>query len=504
MLIPWSIRIRFLAVGFVAGVLVRSIVFFVRSESAYKEFSWFSSPVSFFLLVLCVTGLVVDAWTSRQRRIVYIGMGILLGVIRFDFGITPLPVFLPRPQQFFGVVVSTPTQDRFGVSFLLHDRSDGWNVTVQGSNDASVKRGMTASVYCRLRPVISNSQARLRGPYALEFRSLEEHVKGTCRATTLTVAGMPSRWSRIRSIPEQVRDTLAGSAGQYLSPVAAGLLKGTVLGVDSSTNASITESFQRTGTLHLLVVSGSHFSLLAGFLLALGSMVGMSRSFLLPAIVGMLFFFLAMIGFPPSAVRGFLASLSIYAAEVAVRPRKALHILFLITAAMLIADPWLALFTIGFQLSVLASAGIIVFSQPLDDALAIRFRWERFMSLRSIAASSIAAIFATTPLLLWAFGSVSLIAPIANVVALLVSPLLLVAGILYLASANLFMPFATLMAPLVDFLFRWFGELIHAFADIPYASITVGAIPAPIIILYYVSFLFICWRMAFVSDNFSR
>jgi competence protein ComEC len=163
---------------------------------------------------------------------------------------------------------------------------------------------------------------------------------------------------------------------------------------------------------------------------------------------------------------------------------------------MVLVDPWLLFFNLGFQLSFLACMGIIALSASLDHWLEIRFSWHHVPRIRGYAASSFAALVATTPLLAAAFGNVSLLAPIVNSIAVAISPLLLLLGLGFLGLAMIAFPIASLASPLLTFLFGAFASLIAAYADAPFASVEIGTVPTVLIGIYYAALLWLCWKHA--------
>ena len=492
-----SVGLRAVAFGFLAGVGLRSFVREVAVDHGYTDQPWA-------LPTLVVSGLgavalliILKERGSRSFVLVSLGtIALLGGFFRFQFSIARQPVMPQSPEVLRGTVIGLPKTFRRATAFPLELAGGGTVAvsipTVDSGRDLHL--GTRIEVFCRIHEDTAHALHAERAVYSQRFRAESEGRVGQCAARRFRVAQAPSWWYRLRAVPERARAWIAGRVEASMHGQAGEMLRSFAFGTDPNIDPATIEAFRRAGTLHILVVSGSQFSLLASIIESLGSVVSLAPSVVAGSTAALLGFFLAMIGAPAAAVRGYSASLSVTAARILQRPRAGLHVLLLIAAGMVFARPWLLVFNLGFQLSVLASAAIIAFTRPIDDWLLDRFRWQRFGSIRGIAASSLAAIAATAPLLGWAFGSVSLVSPVANVAALVLAPSLLLVSLAFSSVAVLSLPLATALSPLPSIAFQIFTELIRAFADAPVSSVSLGAIPTAVIAAYYALFFLVVSR----------
>ena len=235
-------------------------------------------------------------------------------------------------------------------------------------------------------------------------------------------------------------DRLRAGVTAGLPPEPAALMEAMTLGVRDELG-DLRDVFAAAGLAHVLALSGLHVGLLmaaAGWLLA---PLGVLRY---PLLLLLDFGYMLLVGATPSIVRAavmvavVLAGLWLGAGRV--RPWPALGLAALVT---LIARPaWL--FDISLQLSYGAVAGILLFSLPL----AARLRgdpplpwWHPRVSLLGAAVVSASAQSLTLPLVASSFGSLPLLSPLVNVVALpfasLLVPLGFSAGLLGLVSLPL-------------------------------------------------------------------
>lgn len=185
---------------------------------------------------------------------------------------------------------------------------------------------------------------------------------------------------------------------------------------------NIVEAFRRSGTIHLLVVSGTQVAFLVGLLLALSS--GLPRWIRLWLLAPTLLFYVFLTGEPPSIVRAAIVGLVGVIAVLWGRDIEPLNALAFAGLVVLIAKPT-DLFNVGLQLSFAACWGIITLAGPAT-------RWlSRFLPrpVALLVAATCGAQAGVTPLLAHYFTDVSLVAPLANLVAVPTAAGLLFTGL---------------------------------------------------------------------------
>lgn len=206
-------------------------------------------------------------------------------------------------------------------------------------------------------------------------------------------------------------------------PVAS-LLLGVILGIQDDIPDDIVEQFRITGTIHILVVSGMHVMIIAQLLSRIG-LHWFPRKQLFWLILLTLSGFCIITGLAASVVRAtIMGVLPILARTYGRQPT--MHYSLAVVAALMVAwNPYILLYDVGFQLSFLATIGLIYF-QPLTTQIC----WwlpERF-GVRETMSTTLAATIPTTPLIMQIFGTVSLVSPLANLVVVPVSTFMLFAG----------------------------------------------------------------------------
>jgi competence protein ComEC len=201
-----------------------------------------------------------------------------------------------------------------------------------------------------------------------------------------------------------------------------------VLGDTSGLTAELAQDFQATGLTHLTAVSGANLTLLLAFLLAVARWVGIRGWWL--RIVGLagVVIFVALCRTEPSVLRAAAMGLVALAALGSGSRLAGVRNLAVASMILLLVDPFLSR-SIGFALSVLASAGIVWWARSWA---VIMSRWLPVIIAESIAVP-LAAQLATIPVLVAISDRMSVAGLVANALA---GPLVGPATVLGFAAAG--------------------------------------------------------------------
>lgn len=253
-------------------------------------------------------------------------------------------------------------------------------------------------------------------------------------------------------------------------PSAGPLVAGVVCGRSSELNAGdASDWFSRTGTSHLIAVSGSHLALVCFLAEDLASRVGVSRRVRLAVMVLVGVCYTMFTGASASAVRSCCMVASGLVVNLSGRRRHGISALACTMLVLCLLNPSIV-FDLGFQLSCASVLGILLFAPYLGYVLSSLHAPE---FIASPLALTFCSQLATIPLTVPVFGSVSLIAPVANLIIGPVVSVLLLFGIV-IAPIAVLVPIA---APLVHVPIAaarcalFFEQL---FSSIPYASMPLS------------------------------
>jgi competence protein ComEC len=303
---------------------------------------------------------------------------------------------------------------------------------VHADGDAPVHAGVLATL--RTGPAVLPGDrveidaAGLRpvGGDGAEAVLAREGVDAVAQSPTLALQdrGRPSP-QRLLAV---VRTRLAGLVDAALSEPTSSLLDGIAFGIPRPLPADLTAAMRDSGLAHILAVSGLKVVLVAGLVAALCGALALSpraRLLLTAAVVGG---YVCLAGAGPAAVRSAVMAGVGWGLQGTGRSPDPLPLLAAVGAAMLAVDPGLC-HDVGFQLSFLGTAGIVLLAAPL----ARRLPGPRL--LREPFAMTLAAQVVTLPVMASTFGVVSLVGPTANALAVPLLPPLIVSGALGAALA---------------------------------------------------------------------
>ena len=271
------------------------------------------------------------------------------------------------------------------------------------------------------------------------------------------------------------RDSL-GSALEAAPDRPAALLAGLTIGDTSGIDYSTTETFRRSGLAHLVAVSGSNVAMVLAALAIVT--LGFPRALRAGLAAVALFMYVGIVGFEPSVLRAAAMGAVGLIGYIAGRDVMSLNSLGIALIAVIVIKPELV-FSIGLHLSAAATLGIVVWSQPIEGSL----RWIPAL-IRAPVSITLAAQIAVAPLLIIAFEQLSVVAPVANVLAAPAVPpatvIGLSSGLVGLVSVEAGRFLATLAAPFAHWILLIAietGTWSWAAVDVPSVVGWVGGVP---------------------------
>jgi competence protein ComEC len=224
------------------------------------------------------------------------------------------------------------------------------------------------------------------------------------KCVRVTRAGNP--WAPLRVLAS-ARRYLAALVDKLYKPQEGAIVKALVLGLRSDISPEVRSQFMKTGTIHLLAISGMNITMIAGafYLIFLFCGLEFRKASCVTILIVILYIGLAGAGIPVQRA-GYGAAL-VLIAMLAGRPSHLLNALCLSFFVILVWDPQ-SLWNIGFQLSFLCVFSLILILPLLARVSA----WALSLS------SSLAVLFGTFPVVLYYFNIFSPVSVLANIVAI--------------------------------------------------------------------------------------
>ncbi len=243
-------------------------------------------------------------------------------------------------------------------------------------------------------------------------------------ARTRTAQLLPASGADPARLAAALRQTLLRGLNTVIPEPEAALGAGILLGVRSSIAPQVQDAFAAAGLTHVVAISGWNIAIVAALVAAAARPLERRRGGRFSAAIAAgvtVTGYVLLTGASPSVVRAALMAAGMLVARLGGSRAHAASALALAALAMLLAAPSV-LWDVGFQLSGLATAGLIWFAAPLETRFA---RWPAWV--REPMALTLAAQLTTLPIVVGNFERLSLVSPLANVVVVPIVPLVMLA-----------------------------------------------------------------------------
>jgi len=293
-----------------------------------------------------------------------------------------------------------------------------------------------------------------------------------------------------------LRENLSSSLARALPEPQGSLAQGILLGMRGNIPYPLNQVFSRTGTAHLLAISGLHISIVIAMVLSLGILLfGRQRSIYVWLALIVTWLYTLLTGMRPPVIRAAIMGSLFLTAEFLGRQRSAITALTFAAAVMVGIDPQL-LWSVSFQLSFLAMTGLILLYPHFQawgkkGIAAISGDREAIAATCNMVSDSfavtLAAIVAVWPLIAYNFGIISLVGLPATFFSLPALPAIITTSAL-IALAGLFTPLVAQILGWLAWLFLSYLLLVvHGFDALPKSSLEVTAIPTWLVWGYYIA-----------------
>lgn len=268
----------------------------------------------------------------------------------------------------------------------------------------------------------------------------------TANKSASKTAGIEERFDKLIPQPE--------------SSVLAGML----FGAKKNIPGEFKKQLQTTGTIHIVVASGYNLTIVAGFTMALAGILSRYGATVLTLICIALYSY--FVGFEPPIIRAALMASIAFTAQLFGRKNTALWALGITAFVLLLFNPSFV-HDISFQLSFMATFGIL-YIEPLLKV----FLKKLPAILSDELGVTIAAQLATLPIIMFQFGTLSIIAPLANFLVAWTIPLIMMIGSVESVILILKIPLLDqLFAVIVHLPLLFFVQIVRTCSEIPMAQL---------------------------------
>jgi len=274
----------------------------------------------------------------------------------------------------------------------------------------------------------------------------------------------------------------------------AALSQGIVLGMKQTISDEIRINLSRTGTSHLLAISGINLSIIAGLLITLGiKLLGRRYYIYVWLSLGIIWFYSLMTGLEAPVIRSAIMASIFLLAEFLGRQKNVSAALALSAAIMIGIDPDI-LWSVSFQLSFLAMLGLVWITPLIQEGLrkAIQIRIDSkqpFLNLVAAVTDSLGvtlgAILFTWPVIAVNFKIVSLVGPFATLLIAPALPFTIITGIITALAGLINIQIAHILGYSAWIFLAYFLWMVRIFSELPIVSISLSEMRISYIGIYY-------------------
>jgi competence protein ComEC len=303
------------------------------------------------------------------------------------------------------------------------------------------------------------------------------------KSAVVVLADSNADWS-VTSILFQLKRGFVNNLNSALGEPHSALAAGLVVGEKAALGKDLLNDFRTVGLIHIVVLSGFNITIVADALRRMLSRLPRVWGIVVGA-VGIALFGI-LVGGGATVVRScFMAGVAL-SANLFRRDYSVIRALAFAACLMLIQNPMILLHDASFQLSFLATLGLILLASPIEKRLT--FIPDKF-GMRGIVAATCSTQIFVSPFILWMMGQLSIIGVVVNILVLPFIPVTMLA--VFLTGAGGF------ISPLVGQFFGWGAHLllgyelfmVEHFARLPFAAVYLPAFSGWWVVGFYAVFL---------------
>ena len=452
---------------------------------------------------------------TASKVFLYLCLLFILGVFIYSFFITPqdnqVSQYYDKQVNIRGIIIKEPEQRINQQKFVIKTGRIDSSATPQNDNKNSHPEQSEGSIIAGIRVLISTElypqyyygdQLRIIGkllePAVFEDFDYREYL-------AKDGIHLVSYYSQIKLINQNqghwfyqrifnFKDKLRNIIEQTLLPPQSSILKAIFLGDRFGLSNELKEKLNISGTRHITAVSGMHMIIMTQILLFLALGIGLWRKHAFYFVIILLTLYILMIGAPASAVRaGIMAGLLLLAQKLG-RLRGSSRAIIFAAVIMLLINPLLIKSDVGFQLSFMACLSIIYLKPILDEKI---IKWPNLFHIKDILTMTLAAQLGVLPLLVFHFGQLSLISPVANILIVPFLPIIMISGIFLCFAGLIWLSLANIIAYPVWLILTYILKIVD-YLSFPLAVYEFKSFSLFFLILFY---LFLVWYVFYKTKN---
>lgn len=473
----------FLSVSFLLGVFIRSFW-----EADYLYWGYLFIIIAFILLTIFY----------RQPKITTFSISILflfIGIWRMDRALQTINNLDQDGQNFSGIVmVAKEPASKDNYSHVVGEIQDGnlrgtkilWNTGLY----SEFQYGDELKMDCVLKIPDNNPSTDAQGKgqvFDYKMYLAKDGIFYQCQNTKIEKTGR-NIGNKIYASLIVLKNKLAGNISQVIPQPEGALANGLIFGGSAELSDKLKDNFSRTGMTHIVAVSGYNVTIIAEYLIWFFILFGLWRKQAFWCAIAGIILFVLMVGAPASAVRAGVMGGTLLWAMKNGRLANSTNAILLAGAVMLLLNPLLLRYDIGFQLSFLATMGIIWLAPFFEKYVSKKYN---ILDWQGIVLLTISAQIFVTPIIMYNFNKFSIISLLANLLILPIIPLSMLL-VFITALAGLFSYYASLPLAWLAFLpLKYEVWVVNSLGNWKWASTEVNGFSWLWLVCWYAMLIFV-------------
>ena len=437
---------------------------------------------NFMILILAASSVAIFLLNYKNKKalvssaaILFLALGIWRTNISFEAARNNLADQKSGSVEFTGTVIKEPETDEKYQKVIVEDNEKN-KILINSDIYPQYQYGDELKVKC----ILEEPKNFEDSTFDYQMYLAKDGIYRICNKPQITAIAS-NKGNKFYTAVLAAKNKFEEKISAIFPDPEGAYLKGLILGGGKRMTKDLNDAFSKTGTTHTVAVSGYNVTIVAAFLMWLGIALGLWRGQVFSfALIGIVLFVL-MTGAPSSAVRaGIMGGLVIWAMKEGRLANSQNAILFA-AAAMLAINPLLLRYDVGFQLSFLATLGII-YVYPLFEKNF--FAGEQNILKETILMTLAAQVF-VLPVILASFQKLSVISPLANLLILPAIPQIMLGGFVAGMAGFVFVPLGKLIGFVPYVLLKVELLIIQWLANLPWSSLEIKNFSWKHILAYY-------------------
>ena len=417
--------------------------------------------VYLYVSLFVIASWLIIFWKNERFRFVIICLLLFIfGVGRY-FLAFPLQTqnITSAPQEIEGYISAEPDVRLDGVRYIVKNEEKG-KIYFKSALYPRYEYGDKLKLKCKLeRPEPSDD-------FRYDMYLARYGVFQICQSPKVEKIG-DGEGNKILAGIFSLKQVVASRISKLWHEPNASFMAGLLYGYRGGLG-NLNELFSRTGVTHIVAISGYNITIIATILIAIFVNLHIPRKKAFWLITIGIILFVLFAGASASVVRAGIMGIIVLLAKQMGRTSQVGNVLVLTAVVMALQNPLVLIWDAGFQLSFISTCGLVYLTPLIRDWFV---RVPEVMGIRESLISTLSAIIATLPLILFQFGRLSIVAPIVNILILWIIPTIMMFGFFAVIVSFVLFPLGEVIAWIAWVGLKYITVVVEFFAKLNWAAV---------------------------------